>query len=127
MGYLSPLGVLTPPWGGALLSDLIARCRGGQPTLETLAEKLQWQALVPWVHGTLSAWASNEFGPGIAPLNGDRGGAGAEVQGAQRECLRPTGQKAQAGSVVQPADASHTGPGSGSGSQEALTGVGISK
>ncbi|MGP9747410.1 hypothetical protein [Brachybacterium sp. AOP29-B2-41] len=70
VGYLSLLGVLIPPLGGVLIGDWIARWRGGQPALETLSEKVRWQALVPYVLGCLIAWVSNQFGIGIAPLNG---------------------------------------------------------
>lgn len=53
-----------------LIGDWIARWRGRRPALETLTEKVRWQAIVPYVLGSLSAWISNEFGIGIAPLNG---------------------------------------------------------
>jgi cytosine permease len=56
--------------GGVLTGDWIARWRGGQPALSTLTEKVRWQALVPYVLGCVVAWVSNEFGIGIAPLNG---------------------------------------------------------
>ena len=70
VGYLSLLGVLIPPLGGVLIGDWIARWRAGQPALETLTEKVRWQALVPYVAGCVVAWVSNEHGIGIAPLNG---------------------------------------------------------
>lgn len=70
VGYLSLLGVLIPPLGGVLIGDWIARWRAGQPALETLTEKVRWQALVPYVLSCVVAWVSNEHGIGIAPLNG---------------------------------------------------------
>ena len=53
-----------------LIGDWIARWRHGQPALSTLTERVRWQALVPYLLGALSAWVSNKFGLGIAPLNG---------------------------------------------------------
>ncbi|MFC0674186.1 cytosine permease [Brachybacterium hainanense] len=70
VGYLSWLGVLIPPLGGVLIGDWIARWRGGQPPLSTLTEKIRWQALVPYVLGAVTAYASSRYGLGIAPLNG---------------------------------------------------------
>ena len=70
VGYLSLIGILIPPVGGVLIGDWIARWRGGQPALATLTEKVRWQALVPYVAGCVVAWVSNEYGIGIAPLNG---------------------------------------------------------
>ncbi|WP_114853152.1 cytosine permease [Brachybacterium sp. YJGR34] len=70
VGYLSLLGIFIPPLGGVLIGDWIARWRAGQPPLETLTEKVRWQALVPYALGSLTAWGSNALGIGIAPLNG---------------------------------------------------------
>ncbi|GAA2095478.1 cytosine permease [Brevibacterium salitolerans] len=70
VGYLSLLGVFVPPLGGVLVGDWIARWRHGQPPLETLTEKVRWQALVPYALGAVVAWFSNEYAVGIAPLNG---------------------------------------------------------
>ena len=53
-----------------LIGDWIARWRSGQPPLSTLTEKVRWQALVPYAAGCVVAWVSNEYGIGIAPLNG---------------------------------------------------------
>ena len=68
--YLSLRGVLIPPLDGMLIGDWFTRWRGGQPALSTLTLKVPWQALVPHVLGSLSAWISNECGIGIAPLHG---------------------------------------------------------
>lgn len=70
-GYLSLRGVLIPPLDGMMIGDWFTRWRGGQPALSTLTLKVPWQALVPHVLGSLSAWILNEFGIGIAPLNGN--------------------------------------------------------
>ena len=70
VGYLSLIGILIPPVGGVLIGDWSARWRHGQPPLSTLTEKVRWQALVPYAAGCVVAWVSNEYGIGIAPLNG---------------------------------------------------------
>lgn len=70
VGYLSWIGILIPPLGGVLIGDWIARWRQGQPALETLTQKVRWQALAAYGAGALTAWASNASGWGIAPLNG---------------------------------------------------------
>lgn len=68
--YLSLLGIFIPPLGGVLVGDWIARWRQGQPALDTLTEKVRWQAFVPYLLGAIVAWVSNEYMWGIAPLNG---------------------------------------------------------
>lgn len=62
--------MLIPPLDGVLIGGWIARWRGEQPALSTLTEKVGWQALVPYVLGCVVARVSNEFGLGIAPLDG---------------------------------------------------------
>ncbi|GAB3707168.1 cytosine permease [Mariniluteicoccus flavus] len=68
--YLSLLGIAIPPVGGVLLGDWLARWRGGQPGVQHVTESVRWQAFLPYVVAVAVSWASNQFGWGIAPLNG---------------------------------------------------------
>ncbi|WP_241152900.1 cytosine permease [Neoactinobaculum massilliense] len=70
VGYLGLLGTFIPPLGGVIIGDWLARWRGGQPPVTTLTAAVRWQGFVPYLAGAALAWCSDQFGWGIAPLNG---------------------------------------------------------
>lgn len=71
VAYLVLLGVFIPPIGGVLLGDHLARWRHGRPPPRELrGPALRWQGMVAYLVAATLAYVSNEYGWGIAPING---------------------------------------------------------
>ena len=69
--YLVWLGILIPPVGGVIIGDFLARWRHGVPDVATHDfPAVQWGNVGAYALGSLVAWASQEFGWGIPPVNG---------------------------------------------------------
>lgn len=69
--FLTWLGLLIPPIGGALIGDWLMRWRQGIPhPREAGFHSFRWGPSVAYVLGAAVAVVSNEFDFGIPPLNG---------------------------------------------------------
>ncbi|NED98265.1 cytosine permease [Phytoactinopolyspora alkaliphila] len=69
--YLSWLGIIIPPIGGVIIGDWWARWRRGMPSPSEYAfPAVRWENIGAYALGALVAWASDEWGWGIPPVNG---------------------------------------------------------
>jgi cytosine permease len=69
--YLVGLGIFIPPLGGVILGDYFFVWKSKLPRMETLEfPNVRWSAVISYLIGVLAAYIGNEFGIGIAPLNG---------------------------------------------------------
>lgn len=69
--YLSWLGIVIPPIGGVIIGDWWARWRRSLPASSVHTfPAVRWGNVAAYALGALVAWASDEWGWGIPPING---------------------------------------------------------
>ncbi|WP_129669144.1 cytosine permease [Phytoactinopolyspora endophytica] len=71
ISYLNWLGIIIPPIGGVIIGDWWVRWRHGMPSPSTHSfPTVRWGNIAAYAIGAVVAWATDEWGWGIPPING---------------------------------------------------------
>ncbi|QQE63823.1 cytosine permease [Leptolyngbya sp. BL0902] len=70
VNYLILLGTFIPPIGGIIMADYWIYRRGQFPALESPQPAFRWPGILAYILASAIAYGSNQWGWGIAPVNG---------------------------------------------------------